>query len=193
VTKPGFTKLHSIKQLFTIQELFEYEWKDGNNCVKLIISEVIYNLIQGLIGRLVGARSENKKLSKPIESVMFTIPTGTNEKIQLVYRNCIKKAIEETIASEIPLENIFVVEEFAFLKYCSEADYSPKGITLFVDIGHSTTDITVVNKHNVITYASGDVGGVFLAVQVDDKTRHESRTGNGIHISGSGIHCQRCF
>ncbi|KAG2392739.1 hypothetical protein C9374_011464 [Naegleria lovaniensis] len=186
-------KLHSIKKLFSIQELIDFTWKNESVEITLRVSQVMFELVKGLISLLVQARdASSRKISKQYTSAMFTVPTGTNKNIQKVFRNCVKRALDHTLCHPIPIEKVYIVEEFVLLKYCADSLYqtltddtvllpivhsSMNGTTqtphnqtttttLLVDVGHLTTDVTVLSHNDVIKYASGDVGGVYMLYDV---------------------------
>ncbi|KAG2382363.1 hypothetical protein C9374_005565 [Naegleria lovaniensis] len=158
-------ELENIKRIFTVQELMTVTI--GGQ--EFQVSQVIYELIKGLLQKLI--HSKERKFNKTTNNLgiysafILTCPTGTSENIKKVYRNCALAAMNDVSSTTIQIQDVFIIEEFMLLKYCCDQENDCQEPTLYVDIGHLTLDVTVVEtieQKSEITYRNGEVGGLSI-------------------------------
>ncbi|KAG2386881.1 hypothetical protein C9374_001916 [Naegleria lovaniensis] len=160
-------ELENIKKIFMVQELYTIQLHG----IDFNVAHVMYQLLKGLLTQLAYRSTTDEHNNKhstlgSYSGLILTCPTNISEIVKLVYRNCALKAINEFVNPELTLEDIYIIEEFSLLKFFSDANNISTDPTLYVDIGHLTLDITVVeydeNGESKITYRNGEVGGMSI-------------------------------
>ncbi|EFC45874.1 predicted protein [Naegleria gruberi] len=166
----GWKELENIKKLFLVQEALAIKV----NNEKVTVSNAIYHFIKELLTKSITKKSQvNGKVVSELSNVsafILTCPTGTTENIKKVYRNCLMKALA-SFEVDLDFEHLYVIEEFVLLKYyCDSQIDIVKEPTLYIDVGHLTLDISVVEFTEdgipEITFKNGEVGGMSIVHKV---------------------------
>ncbi|KAG2388286.1 hypothetical protein C9374_000450 [Naegleria lovaniensis] len=163
---PGFFPIPNVKKLHTIYESGTYSTTMNGEQVMFHVSDLIYQFTKCCLNKMRLSRDGSSgNIALKFEHAIFTIPTETSDTIKLIYRNAVKKAIDESFEHPIKIENILIVEEALLLKYAAEETCSlekhSSQVTVIVDPGHLTTDIAVV-MGNVLLDMSREVAGAGL-------------------------------
>ncbi|EFC37409.1 predicted protein [Naegleria gruberi] len=161
-------ELENLKKIFMVSELLEIGLKSEKK--KLRVSHIIYLMIRDLISQLLTTKKQDSNYLEGIGAWIFTCPSGTSVFTKLIFRNCIFKAYNSLNINEnnpLQIDDIYVIEECTLLKYF--ANNQEKTSTMFVDLGHLTLDVVVmdlIDGEYIVTFKNGESSGMSLIHQL---------------------------
>ncbi|KAG2386591.1 hypothetical protein C9374_002335 [Naegleria lovaniensis] len=161
-----YVHLPSIKKLLTVANLKEFKPEGIDSPLTLV--DIYHHLVEGLLDKLMVAKESNK-ISAEYSFAFVTIPTSTNDEVQLLIRNCVYQACRLKMKTPIRMEHIYIVEESIFIAY---NDTLHRGNSLLCDLGFLSLDIAVI-KDGVLVDHQAEIAGVEILHRILDQVLKE--------------------
>ncbi|KAG2381815.1 hypothetical protein C9374_006199 [Naegleria lovaniensis] len=172
--------LENIKKIFMVQELVQIKINGQPFRVSQLICELVKKLFQKLTHTKIQHEGELIPTLGQYSAIIVTCPTSTSEITKKTFRNCIVHAYNSLFSTNpIQETDVYVVEEFNFLKYYCDLGQKYQSPTMYIDFGHLTVDVAIIETledgTTCVTYRNADVGGMSTIHDVLKQHGHNSQ------------------